>query len=48
MDMWLEKVDEKIKENQLDVYMNEVYVDDNDLLLEALEEGTRWNGKRWK
>ena len=34
-----------MEENKLEVFMNEVYVEDKDLLMEAIEQGRRWDRK---
>ena len=43
MCIWMEEVEKKMTENMIEIYMNEIYVDDNDILMEALEVGTRWS-----
>ena len=43
MCIWMEEVEAKMMKNKMEVYMNETYVDDNDLLMEALAMGTRWS-----
>ena len=35
-----------LEENKVEVYMNEVYVDDEDLLMETLQKGKRSNGSK--
>ena len=54
MGYWGRKFKEKAIENKLTIYLNKVYVDDVNLLMEAIERGWRWNGeklewsKKWK
>ena len=42
---WLVEV-RILEENKVEVYKNEVYVDDEDLLMETLQKGKRSNGRK--
>ena len=33
-------------EKELDVYLNYVYVNDEDIIMEAIEKGIKWNGEQ--
>ena len=46
MSEWDLRFREKMKENQKEVLMDETYVDDQDLFIEELRLGERWNGSK--
>ena len=50
MDYWARKFKELVKANNLTIYMFRKYVDDINLVMEALGIGYRWNGEQmeWK
>ena len=44
MDKWMEMFKEKMKENNVNIFLAKKYVDDVNLLLQTLKKGTKWNG----
>ena len=43
MDDWMVKFDKVLADNEIKTYFNEIYVDDNKFIAEALEKGVRWD-----
>ena len=44
MDWWMDRFEEKTAANNIQLFLNKKYVDDQDLALVTLRKGTRWNG----
>ena len=50
MNYWGDEFDKLLRRNNIETYLNKIYVDDQDLMLKALKTGTKWTGDKmeWK
>ena len=50
MNFWGDEFDKLMRRNSIVTYLNRIYVDDQNLMLKALETGTKWTGDKmeWK
>ena len=48
MEVWEQRIRKLMKENEINVYLIRKYVDDVNLILQALGYGVRWEGGRMR